>query len=188
MTTPAAWRSKNYVKTLIAELKKEGKLPSINLKKFDWRAFYKEDPANRQVINFFSGIIQANFKGYMIRKWIEKMKEAIEMIQFNVVKYINFKKMIMSLFTETVEDIRELDRANPEIYRATARRIRQIVHALLRNYPSCSFYMFDRDIEQINMLYYRNLVPKQIMVGKIVKSDKLLIFLDNCLFKLYHKE
>lgn len=181
-------RSKNYVKTLIAELKKEGKLPSMNLKKFDWKQFYKEDSANRQVINFFSGIIQANFKGYMIRKWLGKMNEAVVKIQFNLIKYIHFKKMILSLFTETVEGIKEFDKANPEIYRTPARRIRQIVHALLQSYSSCSFYMFDRDIEQINMLYYRNLVPNQIMVGKIVKSNKLLVFLDNCLFKLYHKE
>ena len=182
-------RSKNYVKTLIAELRKEGSLPyNNNIKQFEWQTFYKHDSSHKQVINYFSGIIQATFRGYMIRKWIEKMKIASEMIQFNVIKYLSFKKMVMSLFTETVEDIKEFDKLNPEIYRAPARRIRQIVHALLRNYPSCSFYMFDRDVDQINMLYVRNLVPKQIMVGKIVKSHKLLIFLDNCLFKLYHKE
>lgn len=171
-------------------MRKDGELPSKTKKKmkFEYNQFLKKDMLHKKIINFFASLIEAAFRGYMIRKWMKKMQCSIRKIQIKLCKYTNYKKMVMSLFKGTVEDIGGLDKMKPECFKAPARRIRQIAHALFRNYPSCSFYMFQRDIDQINMLYKVNLVPSKIMVGKVVKSHKLLLFLDNCLFKLYHQE
>ena len=132
-------------------------------------------------------LIQSNFRGYIIKKWFNKIQKSVKIIQKNLGKYLDSKKMVMSLFKLAVDEIKQFDKFNPEIYRAPARRIRQIIHALLRNFPSHSFFMFNKDIKAINLLYDNKLYPKRILIGNIVRSHKLLIFLDNCLFKLDHQ-
>lgn len=181
-------QSKMYIKTLITTYQKDGLLPDKETKGFNWQRFIKKGDNPKKLLNYFTTVIQANIRGYMIRKWLKKMQKCALKIQIKVLKYINYKKMVMHLFKTSVDEIQFIEKCNPELYRAPARRIRQIIHAILRNYPCCSFYIFNKDIEDINLLYDKGFVSKPINVGQIVKSHKLLIFLDNCLFKLYHHE
>ena len=179
--------SKNYYRKLLKRFQKEKLIPKTNeLIPFSWEKFYQKNLENKKIIRYLITLIQSNFRGYIIKKWFNKIQKSVKMIQINLGKYLDAKKMVMSLFKLTVEEIREFDKFNPEIYRAPARRIRQIIHALLRNFPSHSFFMFNKDIKVINLLYDYKLYPKRILIGNIVRSHKLLIFLDNCLFKLYH--
>ena len=181
-------KSKTYHRKLIKKLQKEKLLPKKNeLIQFLWEKFYHKSFQNKKIIKYLITLIQSNFRGYIIKKWFNKIQKSVKIIQKNLGKYLDSKKMVMSLFKLAVDEIKQFDKFNPEIYRAPARRIRQIIHALLRNFPSHSFFMFNKDIKAINFLYDNKLYPKRILIGNIVRSHKLLIFLDNCLFKLYHK-
>ena len=181
-------KSKNYYRKLIQKLQKERLLPKKNeLIPFLWTKFYNKSFQNKKIIKYLITLIQSNFRGYIIKKWFNKIQKSVKIIQKNLGKYLDSKKMVMSLFKLAVDEIKQFDKFNPEIYRAPARRIRQIIHALLRNFPSHSFFMFNKDIKAINLLYDNKLYPKRILIGNIVRSHKLLIFLDNCLFKLYHQ-
>ena len=220
-------QSKNYMKSLIKELRKEGKLPQrsklkrnktlneyeydyyynnksnkhkynkirkkINVyntndnKVFSWKVFYKEEYNHKLVINYFASLIQSTTKMYMIKKWLKKLDGSIRIIQFNLRKYNDFKRMVLGLYLRSAQELGVFCKEDFIMFKTPLMNIRLFIHVLLRNYQACSFFMFDKDIRTVNLLFNYKLVSKEIEVRKIVHSHKLLIYLDRVLFRLCNK-
>jgi hypothetical protein len=95
--------------------------------------------------------------------------------------------MVLGLYLRSAQELGVFYKEDFIMFKTPLMNIRLFIHVLLRNYQACSFFMFDKDIRTVNLLFNYKLVSKEIEVRKIVHSHKLLIYLDRVLFRLCNK-
>ena len=119
---------------------------------------------------------------YMIHKYYLKIRKSLLIIKRKLINYYSFKKITMLLFDLTNKHIL-IFKSN--IYEFE--KIRKIIHYVIKNHKKATFYLFDKDIKLINIIYFNNNVNnKTIKIEKIMNSHQLLMLLDNFIFKLFH--
>ena len=118
----------------------------------------------------------------MIHKYYLKIRKSLLIIKRKLINYYSFKKITMLLFDLTNKHIL-IFKSN--IYEFE--KIRKIIHYVIKNHKKATFYLFDKDIKLINIIYFNNNVNnKTIKIEKIMNSHQLLMLLDNFIFKLFH--
>ena len=181
-------KTKNYIKEKIKFLQKEGKLPKNTSEKyeFNWKKFKSENSENKRIIEYFITLIQSKFRGFMVKLFLAKMVRSIDIIINCLDRYLGFKKMILSLFEIAFSGmIRE--KLMSEEYKELTIKIRSVIRIILRNCRNHILIIKKPENDFINKLYENDIISKPINIDKVIYSVKLLLFLDNCLFFLYHE-
>jgi len=118
----------------------------------------------------------------MIHRYYIKIRKSIVILKKKLIDYFSFKKIIILLFDLTNKLSFTFKSKKYQI-----ENIRKLIHFVMKNHAKTSFYLFDKDIKLINIIYFNhNLNNKSIKIEKIMNSHHLLMDLDNYLFKLNH--
>ena len=181
-------KNKNYIKEKIKFFQKQGIFPSISSPKnykFEWKEFMNENKENRKIIKYCIIMIQAKFRGFMVKVFLAKLIKSVDIIITNLDKYLQFKKLVLRLYKTTFDEI-IWKRNDNTIFKNSIKEIRIFIKFIIKNNKSRKLVFKKNEIDLINKLSESEIEFRPLKEEQAVYSVKLLLILDKFLFYLYH--
>ena len=181
-------KNKNYIKEKIKFFQKQGIFPSISSPKnykFEWKEFMNENKENRKIIKYCIIMIQAKFRGFMVKVFLAKLIRSVDIIITNLDKYLQFKKLVLRLYKTTFDEI-IWKRNDNTIFKNSIKEIRIFIKFIIKNNKSRKLVFKKNEIDLINKLSESEIEFRPLKEEQAVYSVKLLLILDKFLFYLYH--
>jgi hypothetical protein len=179
--------TKNYLKEKIEFYQKNGILPSLKSNKytFNWKSFMNKNSENKRIIEYCIIMIQSKFRGFMVKVFLAKIIRSIDIIIDNLERYIGFKKLILSLYKKTFDEIIS-DKIKYNEYKFKVNYVRKIIKVIIKNCTNRKLIFKKNEVDLINKLDETNIGFKPIREEQEIYSVRLLLVLDKYLFNLYH--
>ena len=179
--------TKNYLKEKIEFYQKNGILPSLKSNKytFNWKSFMNKNSENKRIIEYCIIMIQSKFRGFMVKVFLAKIIRSIDIIIDNLERYIGFKKLILSLYKTTFDEIIS-DKIKYNEYKFKVNNVRKIIKVIIKNCTNRKLLFKKKEVDLINKLDETNIGFRPIREEQEIYSVRLLLVLDKYLFNLYH--
>ena len=140
---------------------------------------------NKRIIEYCIIMIQSKFRGFMVKVFLAKIIKSIDIIIDNLERYIGFKKLILSLYKITFDEIIS-DKNNNNEYKFKVNNVRKIIKVIIKNCPNRKLIFKKNEVDLINKLEGTNIGFRPIREEQEIYSVRLLLVLDKYLFNLYH--
>ena len=171
-------KEKIYLKERIKALKKEKLLFNNNDKNFNWKTFMKENKENKKIIEYYIIMIQAHFKGFLVKIFLNKLITCVDTIVINLYKYTKFKKIILKLYEMTFEETNEKNKI---------KEINKVVKIMINNCKTRLLIFKENEVNLINKIIESNIGILPIKSNQEIYSSIPLLNLNKYLSYLILK-
>ena len=171
-------KEKIYIKEKIKKLKEENIFPNPQ---FIFNNFIKKTAENKKIIEYYIIMIQSNFRGFILRIFLSKLIKGIYNIINYLYSYTKFKKLILKMYTITLEAVDLFDKTKDPYFNLKINEIKKVVKIMLNNCLTRKLIFKKNEVNLINKITENNIGLLNVKENQIIYSNIPLINLNKYL-------
>ena len=171
-------KEKIYIKEKIKKLKEEKIFPNT---RFIFNNFIKKNAENKKIIEYYIIMIQSNFRGFMLRIFLSKLIKGTYNIINNLSSYTQFKKLILKMYTNTLEAVELFNKTKDPYFNLKISEIKKVIKIMLNNCRTRKLIFKKNEVDLINKITKSNIGLLQIKSNQEIYSNIPLINLNKYL-------
>ena len=134
----------------------------------------KKNNENKRIVEYYIIIIQANYRGHLVKIFLSKLLKGISNIIINLYEYTKFKKLILTMYKMTFEII-DIYTIHDPYFKLKINHIKKVIQIMMKYCRTRKLIFKKIEVDLINRIINSNIGLLPIKQNQEIYSNIPLI-------------